>query len=134
MAAFLLITFSVGVDLYQVGLRCWQSGFSGVNILAVLRELHDELRTNKYLECINEIYESDLNSDISSDFHRIGIACINCRRQRRQQQLQREMICEKIENAIEVDGCEEAFEIISNAVSVVLMGFLSFISALICAR
>lgn len=134
MAAFLLITFSVGVDLYQVGLRCWQSGFSGVNILAVLRELHDELRTNKYLECINEIYESDLNSNNSSDFHRIGIACVNCRRKRRPQQLQREMICEKIENAIEVDACEEAFEIISNAVSVVLIEFLSFISALICAR
>lgn len=115
MAAFLLIAFSVGVDLYQVGLRCWQSEFSLPNILSVLRELHDEVRANKYLECINEIYESDLNSNNSSDFHRIGIACVNCRRQRQQQK----MLCETIENAIEVDACEEAFEVISNAVSVV---------------
>lgn len=118
MAAFLLITFSVGVDLYQVGLRCWQSGFSIANILAVLREIHDDVRVNKYLECIDEIYGCDLNSRTNnSDLHRIGIACVNCRRQRQRQQSK--MICEKIENAIEVDACEEAFEIISNAVSVI---------------
>lgn len=117
MAAFLLITFSVGVDLYQVGLRCWQSEFSIANILGVLREFHDEVRVNKYLECIDEIYACDLNSrnNSSSDLHRIGIACVNCRRQRQQQP---KMICPKIENAVEVDACEEAFEIISNAVSV----------------
>lgn len=102
MAAFLLIAFSVGVDLYQVGARCWESGFSIANILAVLRDIHDEVRANKYLECINEIYESELNT--SRDFHRIGISCRNCRT--------RKMICEKIENATAVDACEEAFEVI----------------------
>lgn len=119
MAAFLLIAVSVGVDLYQVGLRCWQSEFSIAQILAVLRDIHDEVRANKYLECINEIYECDLNSynsssSSSSDFHRIGIACVNCRHQRQRQQ---KMICTPIETAIEVDACEEAFEFISNAVS-----------------
>lgn len=108
MAAFLLITFSVGVDLYQVGVRCWESEFSIANILAVLREIHDEVRANKYLESINEIYEQNQINN-NRDFHRIGISCRNCRRK---------MICEKIENAIEVDACEEAFEVISNAVSV----------------
>lgn len=107
MAAFVLIAVSVGVDLYQVGVRCWKSGFSIANILDVLRQFNDEVRANKYLECINEIYESEINNK-HSDFHRIGIPCVNCRRK---------MICETIENALEVDGCEEAFEVISNAVS-----------------
>lgn len=107
MAAFVLIAFSVGVDLYKVGVRCWSTKFTFANILAELRDIHDEVRDRKYLECINEIYQSnEINNN--SDFHRIGIACVNCRRK---------MICDKIENAIEVDGCEEAFEVISIAVS-----------------
>lgn len=111
MAAFVLIAFSVGVDLYKVGVRCWESGFSIENILNVLREIHDEVRASKYLECINEIYESKINNNNNHNFHRIGISCVNCRRK---------MICETIENAIEVDACEEAFEVISNAVSVLI--------------
>lgn len=108
MAAFVLIAFSVGVDLYQAGVRCWKSSeFSIASILAVLRDFHEEVRTNKYVQCINEIYDSNEISN-NTDFHRIGIACVNCRRK---------MICERVENAIEVDGCEEAFEVISIAVS-----------------
>lgn len=127
MAAFLLITFSVGVDLYQVGLRCWQSGISFANFWTVLRDFHDEVRVKKYLECIDEIYEWDLNrrNSSSSDLHRIGIPCVNCRRRQQQQRSKQpaKMMCDTIENAIEVDGCEEAFEIISNAVSVILIDF-----------
>lgn len=109
MAALLLIAVCVGVDLYQVSVRCLKSGFSITNIIQALREFHDEVQTSKYLECIDEIYENSLNSKL----HLIGIDCVNCRRKIHSS----EMICNKIENAIQVDGCDEAFEILSDNVS-----------------
>lgn len=109
MAAFVLIVISVGVDLYNVGVRCLESGFNCSNIIQVLRELHEELRATKYIECIDEIYENTVNSDL----HSIGIDCLNCRRKINRMK----MICNEIENALEVDGAEEAFEILSYDVS-----------------
>lgn len=109
MAAFVLIAFSIGVDLYKAGLRCLESGFSVSNIINALREIHESGRTEKYLECIDEIYEK-------SDFHSIGIECVICRN--RNKTIKSKMICNnEIENALEVDRCEEAFEVISRQVS-----------------
>lgn len=103
MAAFILIAFSISVDLYKVGVRCIESGFSVSNIINALKEIQDSVRSEKYLKCIDEIYED-------SNIHSIGIECIICRRKIKQTK----MICNsEIENALEVDGCEEAFEVIS---------------------
>lgn len=109
MAALVLIIISVGVDLYNVGVRCFESGFTFSNIVQVLRELHDDLRATKYIECIDEFYENTVNSDT----HSIGIDCLNCRRKINRMK----MICNEIENAIGVDGADEAFEILSYDVS-----------------
>lgn len=107
MAAFVLIAFSIGVDLYKVGVRCLESGFSVSSVINALKEIHDSGRAEKYLECIDEIYEN-------SDFHSIGIECVICRNRNKTK-----MICNnEIENALEVDRCEEAFEVISRQVSI----------------
>lgn len=107
MAAFILIAFSIGVDLYKVGIRCIESGFSVSSIINALKDIHDSVRVEKYLECIDEIYEN-------SDNHSIGIECVICRRKINRTK----MICNnEIETALQVDGCEEAFEVISNKVS-----------------
>lgn len=105
MAAFALIAYSIGVDLYQVSLRCLESGFSVASILNALKEIHEEVRARKYLECIEEIYE---NRNVS-DFHSIGVKCLSCRRKFNRTK----MIYNEIENALEVDRCEEAFEFVS---------------------
>lgn len=105
MAAFVLIAYSISVDLYQVGLRCLKSGFSISSVINALKEIHEEVRVRKYLECIEDIYE---NQNIS-DFHSIGVECLNCRRKL----IGKKMICNPVENALEVDRCEEAFEILS---------------------
>lgn len=107
MAAFVLIAFSVGCDLYKIGVRCIESGFSITNIINALKDIHNEIRSEKYLQCIDEIYE---NLYDNSDIHSTGIECINCRRKRKNRKI---MICNEIENAYEVDRCEEAFEILS---------------------
>lgn len=104
MAAFVLIAVSIGVDLYQVTVRCLKSGFSIPNIISVLQELHDEVRSSKYLECIEEIYENQSHSE----FHSLGIACFNCRRKF----IRVKMNCNQVEYGLEVDGAEEAFEIL----------------------
>lgn len=101
MAAFALIVYSISVDLYQVGLRCLDSGFSISSIINALKDIHEEVRVRKYLECLDEIYEN-------CEIHSIGVECRNCR-----QNMCTEMICDEIETALEVDGCEEAFEILS---------------------
>lgn len=106
MAAFVLIAYSISVDLYQVGLRCLESGFSVSSVINALKEIHEEVRVRKYLECIEDFYE---NPNIS-DFHSIGVECLNCRRRKF---VGKKMICNPVENALEVDRCEEAFEIIS---------------------
>lgn len=103
MAAFILIAFSISVDLYKVGVRCLESGFSVSSIINALKEIHDSVRAEKYLKCIDEIYEN-------SNIHSIGIECIICR----QKINQTKMICNsEIENALAIDGCDEAFEVIS---------------------
>lgn len=103
MAAFILIAFSISVDLYKVGVRCLESGFSISSILNALKEIHESVRDEKYLKCIDEIYEN-------SNIHSIGIECIICRKKINQIK----MNCNsEIENALEVDRCEEAFEVIS---------------------
>lgn len=104
MAAFVLIAISIGVDLYQVSVRCLDAGWTFSNFLQLLREFHNEVRTAKYLECIDEIYANQSQPE----FHLIGIACVRCQRKRSAQK----MICNRIENAIEVDGAEEAFEVL----------------------
>lgn len=111
MAAFVLIGFSIGVDLYNVGIRCLKSGFTISNCINVLRELHEEIRVEKYLKDIEEIYENQKESN----YHSIGIKCFSCRERIKR----RKMICNQVENALEVDRCEEAFENISE-VSVIL--------------
>lgn len=109
MAAFVLIAFSIGVDLYKVGVRCLESGFTVSSVVNALKEIHESGRAEKYLKCIDEIYEK-------SDFHSIGIECIICRGHNKI--IKTKMICNnEIENALEVDGCEEAFEVISRQVS-----------------
>lgn len=114
MAAFVLIAFSIGVDLYNVGIRCLNSEISISNIITILKELHEEIRDAKYLECIDEIYENQFDSD----YHSVGIKCFHCRERIKRQK----MICNSIENGTEVDRCEEAFEIIDE-VSVKIMIF-----------
>lgn len=106
MAAFALIGFSIGVDLYNVGVRCLKSGFSISNIISALTELHDEIRVEKYLESIEEIYANQKDSD----YHSIGIQCFSCRERNKKTK----MMCNEIENALEVDRCDEAFEVISS--------------------
>lgn len=110
MAAFVLIGFSIGVDLYQVGVRCLKSGFSIRNLLNTLREYHHEIRATKYLECIDEIYANPTDKD----FHLLGIECFVCRHRFGGGGDNNKMYCNPIETALEVDRCEEAFEIISD--------------------
>lgn len=106
MAAFILIAFSVGCDLYKVGVRCIESGFSIGRILNALKDIHDEVCADNYLKCIDEIYENHNNSN----FHLTGIECINCRRKLKQTK----MISNNGIDGYAVDGCEEAFEVVSH--------------------
>lgn len=105
MAAFSLIALSVGIDLYKVSVNCIKSGFSLSNILNTLNDIHEAVRSEKYLMCIDEIYANQNDSD----FHSIGIACMICRRKITSQT----MISNGIYDEDHVEGCEEAFEVLS---------------------
>lgn len=107
MAALVCIVCSVGVNVFQIVRHCVQSDWTIRTIIDTVKESHNGILTQRYLQSIEHIYEHP------SIIHSIGIECFACRSKTVHQQ----KMFDYTEGYVQVDEAVEAFEVISNKVN-----------------
>lgn len=115
MAALIGIVYSLGIDILRISKRCAQFGWSIDKYFDIIKNYREEILIKHYLEEIETFYDIR-----NRNFHSIGIECVNCRERNKSKKQSNKMCDDSVLGYVDFDTADEAFEVISNQVSVCL--------------
>lgn len=128
MATLVCIAYGVGVDFYQIIQYCTASNWSIRRCINAIKEFRSAILVERYLKSIDQAYDNQTQSFIA---HTIGINCINCRKKEVIDNKYKMIDKSEFEEFIDIENANEAFEVISNKVSMFtcfLNGIISYSS------